>query len=103
MDIQSLISPDECEKVIKEFSNCNDAKVVSYSTSKFGDNSTGFLGEYLILLIKYHCVSILVSLSSIKSEILSYLIEINVHEFIYIREKSMFKCKWKDSEIVSIP
>ena len=58
MSYQDLISFDECEKIVKKSSKSDDVKIASYHISKFGDDFSGFLGEYFILLIKYHCVSI---------------------------------------------
>jgi len=58
MNYQDLISLDECEKIVRASNKSDDVKIVSYHTSQFGDGFSGFLGEYFILLIKYHCVSI---------------------------------------------
>ena len=58
MNYQDLISLDECEKIVKASNKCDDVEIVSYHISQFGDGFSGFLGEYFILLIKYHCVSI---------------------------------------------
>ncbi|KAL7020235.1 hypothetical protein ACKWTF_011427 [Chironomus riparius] len=55
MNYQDLISLDECEKIVKASNKSDDVEIVSYHISQFGDGFSGFLGEYFILLIKYHC------------------------------------------------
>ena len=55
--MESLISNQECEKIIKKFTKEDSVNILSFSIKKIGDDYPGFLGEYYELSVDYKNVS----------------------------------------------